>query len=57
MNNTLNKKCSVCNSSFECNASSDCWCMELDKLQKDEIDDCECLCKNCLLNKINRRPS
>ena len=54
MNNTLNKKCPICNSSFECNTPSNCWCMELDKLQNDEIDDCKCLCKNCLLNKINR---
>tara|TARA_Y100000590_G_scaffold74718_1_gene82501 strand:+ start:2037 stop:2204 length:168 start_codon:yes stop_codon:yes gene_type:complete len=49
------KKCSQCQNEFSCENGFSCWCGDFPKLSKDEIDDKDCLCKNCLLLKYRKR--
>jgi len=52
---TLKKNCIICNVPFECDALLNCWCTEVSKLSKNDIDDRDCMCKNCLLKKYQER--
>ncbi|RZD33593.1 MAG: DUF1289 domain-containing protein, partial [Thaumarchaeota archaeon] len=48
----MEKKCSECGSSFICEEDAvTCWCASLPKLSKEQINDGDCMCKNCLLKK------
>jgi len=52
----LEKKCSECGSSFICEEDANtCWCASLPKLSKDQINDSDCLCKNCLSKKYREK--
>ena len=52
----LEKKCSECGSLFTCEEDTGtCWCASLPKLSKDEIDDGDCMCKNCLLKEYRKK--
>jgi len=52
----LEKKCSECENPFVCEEDADtCWCARLPKLSKDQINDSDCMCKNCLLKKYRKK--
>ena len=40
---------------FECDNSTSCWCTKVSKLQQNEINDNDCMCKDCLLKKYQKR--
>lgn len=47
------KTCSKCNALFSCGSFSDgdCWCISLPNII--EVSNQDCLCKTCLVKKIN----
>ena len=51
----LEKKCSKCGSLFACESDVTCWCSTFPKLTKDEIDNTDCICKQCLLKKYRKK--
>ena len=52
----MEKKCSECGSLFTCEEDTGtCWCASLPKLSKDQINDGDCMCKNCLLKKYKKK--
>ena len=51
----MNKKCPECGNEFSCDNNITCWCADFPKLTKDEIDDKDCLCRNCLLIRYRQR--
>ena len=52
----MEKKCSECRNPFVCEEDADtCWCTSLPKLSKDQINDGDCMCKNCLLKKYRKK--
>jgi len=52
----LEKKCSECGNPFVCEEDADtCWCASLPKLSKEQINDGDCMCKNCLLKKYREK--
>ena len=52
----MEKKCTVCNSLFECADSDDCWCISYPKLSKKQLDEEKnCFCKNCLLKLYQKK--
>ena len=51
----LEKKCSKCESLFDCESDATCWCSTFPKLTKEEIDETDCMCKRCLLEKYRKK--
>ena len=51
----LEKKCSKCGSLFDCESDAICWCSTFPKLTKEEIDETDCMCKQCLLEKYRKK--
>ena len=51
----LEKKCSKCGSLFACESDITCWCTTFPKLTKKELDDNDCMCKKCLLEKYRNK--
>ena len=51
----MNKKCHECGNEFSCDNNITCWCADFPKLTKYEIDDKDCLCRNCLLIRYRKR--
>jgi len=51
----LEKKCSECGSLFTCESDVTCWCNTFPKLTKKELDDNDCMCKECLLEKYRKK--
>jgi hypothetical protein len=49
------KECSKCGEKFSCNNDFTCWCMDFPKLEKDDIDEKDCLCKICLLERYRKK--
>lgn len=49
------KTCPNCKTIFECEESTYCWCMDILKIHKEELDDQDCLCKKCLQEKYKER--
>lgn len=51
----MKKTCSKCNSTFDCEVSPSCWCNSFPKMTQSEINNDDCLCKNCLLEKYREK--
>ena len=51
----MNKKCAEGRNDFSCENDITCWCGDFPKLSENEIDDKDCLCKNCLLTRYRKR--
>ena len=51
----LEKKCSKCGNLFACENDVTCWCTTFPKLTKKELDDKDCMCKECLLEKYRKK--
>ena len=51
----LEKKCSKCGNLFACENDVTCWCTTFPKLTKKELDDNDCMCKECLLEKYRKK--
>ncbi len=52
----MEKKCSSCNASFDCENSISCWCTTLEPLSQQKIKkDKDCLCKACLLKNYEKK--
>jgi len=49
------KKCSKCKIEFECEGSESCWCMKVNNIPKEFLDDSDCMCKDCLLLTYNKK--
>ena len=51
----MEKKCSNCGSNFLCEDSITCWCASFPKLSKEQIDQKDCLCRQCLLTRYRKK--
>lgn len=52
----MEKRCPKCNKMFECENSVSCWCADLTDLPQNKIEsNCDCLCINCLKNKLEKK--
>ncbi len=51
----MRKNCSSCGSQFSCDNNITCWCTNFPKLPKEEIDENDCLCRECLLNRYKKK--
>ena len=52
----MEKKCSSCNASFNCENVVSCWCITFEPLpQQKIIEDKDCLCKACLLKNYKKK--
>ena len=51
----MEKICKRCNSKFECEESSSCWCFAEKGLRNDEIQYENCVCKKCLQLQYKER--
>jgi len=50
----MEKKCSHCGNYFLCDESLTCWCTSFPKIPKEQIDDGDCMCRECLLKKYKK---
>ena len=55
LRNKMDKKCVECGTKFSCDSSITCWCVDFPKLDKEEIDEKDCLCKICLLKRYRKK--
>ena len=51
----LNKVCPNCKKTFECQSDSTCWCTNQPKIQRQDLTDEDCFCKECLLEKYKEK--
>ena len=47
----MKKNCSGCGINFSCDNNITCWCTSFPKLSQEQIDEKDCLCRECLLVK------
>ena len=51
----MDKECSGCGSKFSCDNNLTCWCANFPKLNKQNTDEKDCLCKICLLKRYRKK--
>ena len=51
----MDKKCAECGDDFSCSNDISCWCADFPKLSKNEVDERDCLCRNCLLIRYRKK--
>ena len=51
----MRKNCSECGPEFSCDNSFSCWCSNFPKLTKEQIDDNDCICRECLLIRYRKK--
>ena len=51
----MRKNCSECGTEFSCDNSFSCWCSNFPKLTKEQIDDNDCICRECLLIRYRKK--
>ena len=51
----MRKNCSECGTKFSCDNSISCWCSNFPKLTKEQIDDNDCICRECLLIRYRKK--
>ena len=51
----MEKNCSECGSKFSCDNNLTCWCAGFPKISQEQIDEKDCLCRECLLVKYRKK--
>ena len=51
----MEKNCSDCGSKFSCDNNLTCWCASFPKISQEQIDEKDCLCRECLLVKYRKK--
>jgi len=51
----MEKNCSECGRKFSCDNNLTCWCAGFPKLSEDQIDENDCMCKECLLLRYRKK--
>ncbi len=51
----MEKNCSECGSKFSCDSNLTCWCASFPKISQEQIDEKDCLCRECLLVKYRKK--
>ncbi len=51
----MEKNCSECGKKFSCDNNITCWCVSFPKLTQAEIDEKDCMCKECLLIRYRKK--
>ena len=51
----MEKNCSNCGSKFSCDNNISCWCISFPKLTEQQIDEKDCICRQCLLIRYRKK--
>ena len=51
----MRKNCSECGSEFSCDNNLTCWCLNFPKLTNEQIDENDCICRECLLIRYRKK--
>ncbi len=49
------KNCSECSAEFSCDNDITCWCSNFPKITEEQIDENDCICRECLLTRYRKK--